>query len=73
MDSAKMTVDYIALREELEDLLCNKRKEVANKLRDARALGDLADNPAYDEACDERRALEKRIDEIKELLLKEQP
>ena len=36
---------YQALKEELDDLLINKRKKVSDRLRAARGLGDLSDNP----------------------------
>ena len=61
---------YQALKEELDDLLINKRKKVSDRLRAARGLGDLSDNPEQDAAKEEQRKVETRIVEIIELLKK---
>ena len=61
---------YQALMEELDDLLINKRKVIADKLRAARKLGDLSDNPEYDAVKEEQYNVEARIDKIRELLKK---
>ncbi|MBQ1312107.1 MAG: transcription elongation factor GreA [Blautia sp.] len=56
------------LQEELEDLKVNKRKEVAEKLKEARAQGDLSENAEYDAAKDEQRDIEARIEELEKIL-----
>ena len=44
-----------ALEDELNDLKLNKRKEVAQKIKEAREQGDLSENAEYDAAKDEQR------------------
>lgn len=39
-----------ALQAELEDLKVNRRKEVAEKIKEALSFGDLSENSEYDEA-----------------------
>jgi len=57
-----------ALEDELEDLKVVKRKEVANKIKEAREQGDLSENAEYDAAKDEQRDIEARIDELEAIL-----
>lgn len=57
-----------SLTEELETLKVVRRKEVAEKIKDAREQGDLAENAEYDAAKDEQRKIETRIEELEELL-----
>nr|WP_027872257.1 transcription elongation factor GreA [[Eubacterium] cellulosolvens] len=57
-----------ALESELEDLQVNKRKEIAEKLKEARAQGDLSENAEYDAAKDEQAQIEARIEEIEGIL-----
>jgi transcription elongation factor GreA len=56
------------LEEELHDLKVNKRKEVAQKIKEAREQGDLSENAEYDAAKDEQRDIESRIEEIDKIL-----
>lgn len=56
------------LEDELADLKENKRREVAQKLKEAREQGDLSENAEYDAAKDEQRDVETRIAEIEEIL-----
>lgn len=56
------------LERELEDLKLNKRKEVAQKIKEAREQGDLSENAEYDAAKDEQRDIEARIEEIDKIL-----
>lgn len=56
------------LEEELHDLKVNKRKEVAQKIKEAREQGDLSENAEYDAAKDEQRDIEARIEEIDKIL-----
>ena len=55
---------YLELENELNYLRNEKRKEVTQTLKDARALGDLSENSEYDQAREEQANLEKRILEI---------
>ena len=57
-----------ALEDELEDLKVNRRKEVAQKIKEAREQGDLSENAEYDAAKEEQREIEARIEEIDKLL-----
>ena len=54
--------------EELEMLKVVRRKEVAEKIKEAREQGDLAENAEYDAAKDEQRKIETRIEELEELI-----
>lgn len=52
----------------LEHLKVDRRKEVAQKLKEAREQGDLSENAEYDAAKDEQRDIELRIEELEKLL-----
>ncbi len=56
------------LEDELDDLIVVKRKEVAQKIKEAREQGDLSENAEYDAAKDEQRDIEARIEEIEKIL-----
>ena len=56
------------LEDELQDLKTVKRKEVAEKIKEAREQGDLSENAEYDAAKDEQRDIEARIEEIEKIL-----
>lgn len=56
------------LEKELSDLKLVKRKEVAQKIKEAREQGDLSENAEYDAAKDEQRDIEARIEEIEKIL-----
>ena len=45
-----------------------KRKEVAQKIKEAREQGDLSENAEYDAAKDEQRDIEARIEDIEKIL-----
>ena len=71
MAEKKNILSYEGLKEledELQDLKVNKRQEVAQKLKEARAQGDLSENAEYDAAKDEQRDIEARIEEIEKIL-----
>ena len=59
---------YQKLQEELEDLKVNKRKEIAQKIKEAREQGDLSENAEYDAAKDEQRDIEAHIEELENIL-----
>ena len=59
---------YEKLQSELEELKVNARKEIAEKIKEARAQGDLSENAEYDAALDEQRDIEARIVEIETIL-----
>ncbi len=56
------------LEAELDDLRTVRRKEIAQKIKEAREQGDLSENAEYDAAKEEQREIEARIDELEELL-----
>jgi transcription elongation factor GreA len=57
-----------ALEDELQDLKVVRRKEVAQKIKEAREQGDLSENAEYDAAKDEQRDIENRIEELEKIL-----
>ena len=57
-----------ALEDELQDLKVVRRKEVAQKIKEAREQGDLSENAEYDAAKDEQRDIEARIEELEKIL-----
>ena len=56
------------LEDELNDLRVFRRREVAQKIKEAREQGDLSENAEYDAAKDEQGKIEDRIAELEELL-----
>ncbi|MCX7657696.1 MAG: transcription elongation factor GreA [Oscillospiraceae bacterium] len=63
--NVKMSAEgYAKLEKELEYLVTVRRAEVAQKLKEARAFGDLSENAEYDEAKNEQGILEARIQEL---------
>lgn len=71
MEAKKNILTYGGLKklqEELEDLKIVRRKEVSQKIKEAREQGDLSENAEYDAARDEQRDIEARIDEIEKIL-----
>lgn len=70
-EAAKTVITTAGLKkieDELNDLKVNRRREVAEKLKDARAQGDLSENAEYDAAKDEQREIEARISLLEERL-----
>ncbi len=59
---------YKKLKEELEYLKNDKKKEIAQRLKKAAAFGDLSENSAYDEAKEAKSALTARIMELEDIL-----
>ena len=71
MEEKKNILTYAGLKkleDELHDLKVVKRKEVAEKIKEAREQGDLSENAEYDAAKDEQRDIEARIEEIEKIL-----
>ena len=56
------------LKEELEYLQTVKRREVAERIKEAREFGDIAENAEYDDAKNEQAMLEQRIAHVEERL-----
>lgn len=59
---------YAKLEKELDYLKSIRRAEVAQKLKEARAFGDLSENAEYDEAKNEQGILEANIAEMEKTL-----
>lgn len=59
---------YANLKSELELLIGTKRTEIADKIKEAKAFGDLSENSEYDEAKNEQANLEARILKLEEIL-----
>ena len=56
------------LEDELQDLKVVQRKEISQKIKEAREQGDLSENAEYDAAKDEQRDIEARIEQIEKIL-----
>lgn len=56
------------LEDELQDLKVVQRREIAQKIKEAREQGDLSENAEYDAAMDEQRDIEARIEQIEKIL-----
>jgi len=54
------------LKQELEYLQTEKRREVAERIKTAREFGDIAENAEYDDAKNEQAMLEHRILQLEE-------
>ena len=73
MADKKHILTYAGLKkyeDELQDLKVNRRREIAQKIKEAREQGDLSENAEYDAAKDEQRDIELRIEELEKLLKK---
>lgn len=71
MAEKKHILTYAGLKQyedELQDLKVNRRREVAQKIKEAREQGDLSENAEYDAAKDEQRDIEARIEELEKIL-----
>jgi transcription elongation factor GreA len=56
------------LQNELDDLQTNKRREVAERIKEAREFGDISENSEYDDAKNEQMMLEQKIAQLEERL-----
>ncbi|MBQ6035873.1 MAG: transcription elongation factor GreA [Lachnospiraceae bacterium] len=56
------------LQEELRELKEVRRAEIAQKIKEARAQGDLSENAEYDAAKEEQGEIEARINELQDIL-----
>ncbi len=71
MAEKKVVLTYDGLKkleEELENLKTVKRKEVAEKIKEARGQGDLSENAEYDAAKEEQAEIEARIVVLEKML-----
>ena len=56
------------LKDEIEHLSTVKRREVAERIKEAREFGDISENSEYDDAKNEQMMLEQKIAQIEERL-----
>ena len=56
------------LKEEIENLSTERRREVAARIKEAREFGDISENAEYDDAKNEQALLEARIAQLEERL-----
>jgi transcription elongation factor GreA len=56
------------LKQEIEFLSGEKRREVAERIKEAREFGDISENSEYDDAKNEQMMLEARIASLEEKL-----
>ena len=56
------------LKVELEELSTVKRREVAERIKEAREFGDISENSEYDDAKNEQMMLEQKIAQLEERL-----
>jgi transcription elongation factor GreA len=56
------------LKRDLEELQTVRRREVAERIKEAREFGDIAENSEYDDAKNEQAMLEQRIAHMEERL-----
>ena len=71
MEEKKNILTYEGLKkleDELQDLKVVRRKEIAEKIKEAREQGDMSENAEYDAAKDEQRDIEARIEQIEKIL-----
>ena len=56
------------LKQEIEYLSTTKRREVAERIKEAREFGDISENSEYDDAKNEQMMLEQKIAQLEERL-----
>jgi transcription elongation factor GreA len=56
------------LKDEIEELSTVKRREVAERIKEAREFGDISENSEYDDAKNEQAMLEARIAQLEDKL-----
>ena len=59
---------YRELKERLDYLTTERRREIAEAIKEAREFGDLSENAEYDAAKNEQAVLEDEIAELEEQL-----
>lgn len=59
---------HAKLKEEIKYLSDVKRREVAERIKEAREFGDISENSEYDDAKNEQAQLEHRIQQLEQKL-----
>jgi transcription elongation factor GreA len=60
---------YEKLKQEIEVLSTERRREVADRIRTAREFGDITENAEYDDAKNEQAMLEHKIAQLEDRLV----
>jgi len=71
MSEKKIMLTYDGLKNleaEMQTLKTERRKDVAQKIKDARGQGDLSENAEYDSAKEEQAEIEARIVVLEKML-----
>jgi transcription elongation factor GreA len=61
---------YDKIVDELDELVTIKRKEVAERIKEAISYGDISENSEYDSAKNEQAELEDRINKLENMIRK---
>ena len=56
------------LKNELESLKTDKRKEIADRLKHAKSMGDLSENAEYKETLEAMNLMEDRIEKLEDII-----
>jgi transcription elongation factor GreA len=56
------------LKQKIEHLSTERRREVAERIKEAREFGDISENSEYDDAKNEQAMLERQIAELEDKL-----
>ena len=68
-DEVILTREGLAkIKEELQFLKREKRKEIAQSIKDAKEYGDISENAEYDDAKNEQAFVEGRIAELEKMI-----
>ncbi|MDZ4654310.1 MAG: transcription elongation factor GreA [Coriobacteriia bacterium] len=59
---------HVRLEEELVHLETVRRREVGNRIKEAKEFGDISENSEYDDAKNEQAWVESRIAEVNQIL-----
>lgn len=71
MADKKHILTYAGLKkyeDELQDLKVNRRREIAQKIKEAREQGDLSENAEYDAAKEAQGIMEAKLAQLKGLI-----
>ena len=58
----------VELKAKIDHLSGDRRREVAERIKEAREFGDISENAEYDDAKNEQAMLEKQISDLEEKL-----
>lgn len=67
-DTALTPAGQIKLEEELRNLETVRRREVGERIKEAKDFGDISENSEYDDAKNEQAWVESRIIEVTQIL-----